>query len=533
MDAPTAAAPAIYRPRTGKQWYLALASWAFVFVAALAVAPFLRGTAALGRHAVFGALGGVFFGLAAVILTANAILRLPVVTATDTDIRMRSIFGERRARWQDLRPFKITEVRASAFRTIRTARAEPAPCAGVGRVKRFSLPDSFDRPLDQIVGELNARRAAALGSAAAVEAADPFVAPVRRRATAWASAAILALLGIVFTVEAALSSGATFKVSDLLAMGASNRVLVAEGEWWRLVTASALHGGFAHIFLNGIALLMAGFILERLVGRAWFVAIYCVSALGGALLSIALNPPSTTSVGASGAIMGLFAATVVCALRLPAGQRISVLVSSLRILVPALLPRSSSGGMIVDYGAHFGGAVFGGTMALLLLWVWPKDAYFPPFRPVAMAIAAAWGLLTAASFAAVAAHYGAYHVEFIPAQLLPRSEPEIVNRGPDLAARYPGDPRAHLFKAIALMERNDFTAAEAEFRTAATGFARFESFFGRRLQYTAAAGVAYSLAQEKRPADAKAAASEVCHAAPSDRPAPRIMALLEQNRLCE
>ena len=180
--------------------------------------------------------------------------------------------------------------------------------------------------------------------------------------TYWASITILALLAVIFTVEAALSSGATFNVSDLLAMGASNRALVAQGEWWRLVTASALHGGFAHFLLNGIALLMAGFVLERLVGRAWFVAIYCVSAFGGTLVSLALNPTSTVSVGASGAIMGLFAATVVCALRLPAEERNGALARSLRIMVPALLPTSSSGGMVVDYGAHFGGALFGGTM---------------------------------------------------------------------------------------------------------------------------------------------------------------------------
>ncbi len=60
--------------------------------------------------------------------------------------------------------------------------------------------------------------------------------------------------------------------------------------------------------MNVVGLFIAGRKLEHLVGPAWFGAIYVVSALCGAFASLALNAPTLITVGASGAIMGLFAA---------------------------------------------------------------------------------------------------------------------------------------------------------------------------------------------------------------------------------
>ena len=57
---------------------------------------------------------------------------------------------------------------------------------------------------------------------------------------------------------------------------------VAAGEWWRLLTAPFLHAGLWHVGLNMFALWILGGLLEPLLGRWRFVAVYLVSAVAGA-----------------------------------------------------------------------------------------------------------------------------------------------------------------------------------------------------------------------------------------------------------
>src|SRR5262249_37910087 len=133
------------------------------------------------------------------------------------------------------------------------------------------------------------------------------LAPPRRLMATWG---LLGLLGVVFVAEqvfavdppsAFLSPG----IGTLVALGGNNRGLVEAGEGWRLVSSALLHGSLLHILFNGIALMMAGRFLERQVGRAWYLALFVLGALGGGGLSIVINDPEVVSVGASGAIMGL------------------------------------------------------------------------------------------------------------------------------------------------------------------------------------------------------------------------------------
>ena len=65
---------------------------------------------------------------------------------------------------------------------------------------------------------------------------------------------------------------------------------------------------------------LAGSLLERAVGKLWFAAFFVVGALGGAAGSLLVNPHSLVSVGASGAIMGLFAAMFVISFRYTSGH---------------------------------------------------------------------------------------------------------------------------------------------------------------------------------------------------------------------
>ena len=61
--------------------------------------------------------------------------------------------------------------------------------------------------------------------------------------------------------------------------GAKVNVLIAQGEYWRLLTPMFLHVGLAHLFFNSYALYIYGPAVERLFGRLKFILVYLVSGL--------------------------------------------------------------------------------------------------------------------------------------------------------------------------------------------------------------------------------------------------------------
>lgn len=91
---------------------------------------------------------------------------------------------------------------------------------------------------------------------------------------------------------------------------------VAEGQWYRLLTAMFLHGSYVHIAFNMLSLWWIGGPLEAALGRARYIALYLVSGLAGSALTYLLAAQNQPSLGASGAIFGLFGATAVLMRRL-------------------------------------------------------------------------------------------------------------------------------------------------------------------------------------------------------------------------
>jgi membrane associated rhomboid family serine protease len=83
---------------------------------------------------------------------------------------------------------------------------------------------------------------------------------------------------------------------------------VAAGDWWRPLTAAFLHIGPIHLALNMLAVLVFGSELERQLGRWRFLAVYLVSALGGAASIQLFGDPHQPVAGASTAIYGLLGA---------------------------------------------------------------------------------------------------------------------------------------------------------------------------------------------------------------------------------
>jgi len=124
-------------------------------------------------------------------------------------------------------------------------------------------------------------------------------------------------------------------------------------EYWRLVTAGFLHDGLLHIAINMISLWFVGSALEPAIGRVNFLAVYFVSLLAGSFGALWFQPGIPT-LGASGAIFGIFGALIVVAYK----RGIPIWSSGLGyVLVFNLLFSLTVRGISV--GDHLGGLVGG------------------------------------------------------------------------------------------------------------------------------------------------------------------------------
>jgi membrane associated rhomboid family serine protease len=138
-------------------------------------------------------------------------------------------------------------------------------------------------------------------------------------------------------------------------------VSVANGEYYRLVTAAFLHASLWHIGFNMVALWFLGTPLEALVGRSRFVLIYALSLLGGSVASFCFSPALTTGIGASGAIFGVMGAFAVVAWRQKWDLRPFVFLIGLNLVI-GFLPGSD-----IDWRAHLGGLVTGAVVAAAIV----------------------------------------------------------------------------------------------------------------------------------------------------------------------
>lgn len=115
---------------------------------------------------------------------------------------------------------------------------------------------------------------------------------------------IMGLCLIMFIV-----SNFGYNTGLLVALGANYGPLVKNGEIYRLVACMFLHGGIMHFGLNMYSLFIVGPRVEDFFGKWKFLLIYFLSGICGSLLSVGMNP-DVVSIGASGAIFGLFGALV-------------------------------------------------------------------------------------------------------------------------------------------------------------------------------------------------------------------------------
>ena len=166
--------------------------------------------------------------------------------------------------------------------------------------------------------------------------------------------------------------------------------LVAEGEWWRMLTAAFLHGGVVHLGFNMYALYLFGPELERRVGSVPFAAMYAASALAGGAAYF-LSDPNGLAVGASGAIFGLFGSWLAASYR---GRHTTMGRESLRQLLTLLAINAAIGlipGFNIAWQAHLGGLIAGFVITMAWTTAAVKDRAW-----ARTAVAVAVGLLAIA-----------------------------------------------------------------------------------------------------------------------------------------
>jgi rhomboid protease GluP len=196
------------------------------------------------------------------------------------------------------------------------------------------------------------------------------------RATPVTYALLGANVGVFFLMT--IVSGGSEDTDTLIAFGAKTNWLLQNGEWFRLITPIFIHAGWLHLLLNSYALWVVGTQVEKLYGSARFLLIYLLSGVGGVAGSyfgqIFLQKPyDPPSVGASGAIFGLFGVLAVFGFRyrreMPPAIRRAMTAGVLPVIAVNLFIGFSI--KFIDNSAHIGGLLTGAALTLIIPYIAP------------------------------------------------------------------------------------------------------------------------------------------------------------------
>lgn len=174
---------------------------------------------------------------------------------------------------------------------------------------------------------------------------------------------------------------------------------VRNGEIWRLFTATLMHANFTHFWMNFLALIHFSKIVEQTVQRAFVPLVFLLTGTVGSVFSVLLYP-NTTSIGASGGLMGLLGFITIAAYF----DRTKYPPKYFRQSIQAIVLVGAFGLFgfaFIDNAAHLGGLVGG----LLLGWfLFRRNGQQMKAQEKLLRFAAPAALLALGVIAAIAAY---------------------------------------------------------------------------------------------------------------------------------
>lgn len=154
------------------------------------------------------------------------------------------------------------------------------------------------------------------------------------------------------------------KAGSVFQRGAMQSYAVADGDYWRLLTAAFLHASLLHIAFNMYALYLFGPFAEKALGTVRFIAAYVTAAIASSVFVYWLEKPEVATIGASGAVFGLFGLVLV--LLLKAKQDVRTLLVLLAINAVISLQGN------ISWQGHLGGFVAGCVLGAAFAYA-PRD----------------------------------------------------------------------------------------------------------------------------------------------------------------
>lgn len=333
-----------------------------------------------------------FFGGLGLLLFKPLFSRLPVLRVGPQGVSGQLTRGHT-VPWSDITDVEHQVVQGQAIVTLVLRAGSPwlvptKPLIGGGLKRSLSLQplrkaeralaaDAVQRTFQRHAGAQAQRAAEAL--MAEWQAETDFEQRLRAKTPSlWALYAVVALNLGVWVANLADGMGALQpETADLFRWGANSAsAVVRDGQWWRLLTATVLHGGLVHLALNLWALWVAGTQVCRWFGNGPFLLVYWGSALAGSALSLHFSAQQAVSVGASGAVFGVLGALLAGVVqhreRVPKALVTQWLTSQGVFVAISLAQGFMRPG--IDNAAHVGGLVAGAAMAWLLVEVVDEQA---------------------------------------------------------------------------------------------------------------------------------------------------------------
>jgi membrane associated rhomboid family serine protease len=139
---------------------------------------------------------------------------------------------------------------------------------------------------------------------------------------------------------------------------------VASGEWWQVITSAFTHVEVLHLGMNMLALWFLGPMLERVLGRIWFLTVYLISALAGSATVMWFSDPTTMTLGASGAVFGLIGALLVITFKTGGDMRTVLIWLGINLVFTF----TNSG---ISWQGHIGG-LLGGLISVSIIAFAPR-----------------------------------------------------------------------------------------------------------------------------------------------------------------